>query len=63
VASAVGSATGVWFILFPQEIEDYRSLGLPSHPALTWLEEHFQAAGTQAFGELMVYHFVREEPG
>jgi len=63
VASAVGSATGVWFILFPQEIEDYRSLGLPGHPALTWLEEHFQAAGTQAFGELMVYHFVREEPG
>lgn len=62
-ASVAGSATGIWFVIFPQEVDDYRSLGYPGHPALAWLEEHFMLEGTQAFGDLMVYHFVREDPG
>ncbi len=59
VESAVGDATGVWFIIFPREIEDYLSLGLDEHPALAWLQAQFELEMVNSFGELDAYHFVR----
>jgi hypothetical protein len=58
-ASVVGDAAGVWFVIFPREIEDYLSLGLEEHPALAWLQAEFELEVVSNFGELDVYHFLR----
>ena len=58
-ASAVGNAPGVWFVIFPREIEDYLSLGVGEHPALAWLQAEFELEVVSHFGELDVYHFMR----
>jgi hypothetical protein len=57
IASAVGMAEGVWFVIFPREIENYQALGFPEHPALSWLEASFTKEKISSFGELRVYHF------
>jgi mannosyltransferase len=59
VESAVDDAKGVWFIIFPGEIQDYQAAGLPQHPTLAWLEARYSIDRVEAFGELQVYHFVR----
>jgi mannosyltransferase len=59
VQSAVGDAEGVWFIIFPGEIQDYLSAGATQHPTLAWLEARFSIDRIVSFGELQVYHFVR----
>ncbi len=59
VESATAGATGVWFVLFDREIEDYRAEGFEVHPALAWLEDNFDLIDTVSLGELSVYHFVR----
>jgi hypothetical protein len=59
IAGAAGNAPGVWFVIFPREIDDYRSQGYAAHPALAWLEAHFSLEAQTSFGELRVYHFVR----
>lgn len=59
VESAVGDAYGVWFIIFPGEIQDYLSAGAAQHPTLAWLEAHYSIDRIESFGELQVYHFVQ----
>jgi len=59
VQSAVGEAEGVWFIIFPGEIQDYISAGAAQHPTLAWLEAHFSLDRVESFGDLLAYHFVR----
>jgi hypothetical protein len=61
--SAVGEAAGVWLVIFPREIEEYRGLGLEQHPALAWLEAHYALLSVEEFGELAVYHFVHAGQG
>jgi len=57
--SATAAASGVWFVLFDREIEDYRAEGFAAHPALEWLGAHFRLTDTVSLGDLSVYHFVR----
>lgn len=64
VAAATGDASGVWFVIFPREIEDYRSQGYTDQPALAWLESGYRLESQTMFGDLRVYHFVRgDTPG
>lgn len=58
VQSAVGDALGVWFIIFPSEIQDYLSAGQAQHPTLAWLEDHYSIDRIETFGELQAYHFI-----
>jgi 4-amino-4-deoxy-L-arabinose transferase-like glycosyltransferase len=59
IAAASQGASGVWFIVFPREIEEYRALGTGDHPALAWLEARFRTADVSDWGDLRVYHFAR----
>lgn len=59
IATAMVDATGVWFVIFPREIEDYRSQGYAEHPAIAWLESGYRLASQTMLGDLRVYHFVR----
>jgi uncharacterized membrane protein len=59
IEHAVGDSTGVWFIIFPREIEDYRTQGFDEHPALAWLQAEFEIDLVRGFDDLDVYHFTR----
>jgi hypothetical protein len=59
IAAAVGEATGVWFIVFPQEELNYLAEGYREHPSLEWLSMNFNLDAVSVYGELEAYHFVR----
>jgi 4-amino-4-deoxy-L-arabinose transferase-like glycosyltransferase len=59
IAMAVGEASGVWFIVFPQEERDYLAEGYQAHPSLEWLTAQFDLDAVSKYGELEAYHFVR----
>lgn len=59
VEQAVGDARGVWFIIFPREIDDYVAQGFEEHPTLTWLRMEFSLDDVSSYGDLDVYHFTR----
>jgi uncharacterized membrane protein len=59
VEQAVGDAAGVWFIIFPRELDDYIAQGVEEHPALTWLQAEFDLNEITSYGDLDVYHFWR----
>lgn len=59
VAAAVGDARRVFFVVFGQEQEEYRSHGEAGPPALDWLGGHFALAKTQSWDDLVVYEFSR----
>ncbi len=61
IASAADHASGVWFVVFTREIEEYRQMGRAIHPALEWLQEAYRLAGELEFGEVRLYHFVRDQ--
>jgi hypothetical protein len=56
---AIGDAAGVWFIIFPREIDDYVAHGFEEHPTLTWLQTEFTLDDLSSYGDLDVYHFTR----
>ena len=58
IASAVGDAPGVWFIVFRRERQEYADLGYSQHPGLDWLQAHFSWEETVMFGELELHHFA-----
>ncbi len=58
IESAVADATGVWFVQFRQEQEDYAALGFSVPPALSWLEEHLVLESRTELGDLLLYHFL-----
>lgn len=59
IETAAAGADRIALVVFDRELQDYRSLGFAEHPALKWLGDNYDRAGTEAFGELRVYHFER----
>ncbi|HEY45291.1 MAG TPA: hypothetical protein G4O14_00755 [Anaerolineae bacterium] len=57
--SAVGSANHVWFVVFERAIEEYASIGQPSHPHLSWLFERFSMIDLRTYNDLLIYEFTR----
>lgn len=61
ITTAAVDCSGVWFVVFSREIEDYQRLGYPVHPALQWLSERYRLQAEAEFGDLRLYHFVQEQ--
>jgi hypothetical protein len=58
--SAVRGQQDFYFVVFKQTVQDYRNMGLPDHPVLTWCRDNFTQAGLTSYNDLDVYHFVRQ---
>ena len=61
--SAIGDGQGVWFLIFPREIEEYAALGEDEHPALAWLRANFSEDDILSFGESELHHFRNRRAG
>lgn len=57
--TAVGDARVVYYVVFTQAIEEYRSNGEKNHPSLAWLEERFDQTATYTYNDLMVIRYER----
>lgn len=57
--TAVGDARVVYYVVFTQAIEEYRSSGEKDHPSLAWLEERFDQTEIQTYNDLMVIRYER----
>lgn len=53
IESAAGESQTIIFIIFAQSIQEAQTAGLPTHPHLTWLEEHYSLSDSQAWGDLL----------
>lgn len=61
ITQAVGSAEGVWLIMFEREVAEVEAAGA-THPVLSWMEAHFDQSERQTFVDLTVTHYRREVP-
>lgn len=52
----IARASGVWFLIFPREIQDYARAGRP-HPYLTWLRDRFCLQTRTQWGEMWIMEF------
>jgi 4-amino-4-deoxy-L-arabinose transferase-like glycosyltransferase len=59
VQAVAAGKSGVWFVIFQREIEDYQQQGLADPPALAWLDSHYRLESIRPFGELQLYHFIQ----
>lgn len=58
VQTAVEDAQGVWFVIFPGELQENASGGTTQYLALAWLNARYSIDRVEWFGELQVYHYV-----
>jgi len=57
IATAVGDARRVWFVIFDESNKEYIRAGYPRHPHLTWLMMHFELVEIQSWDHLDIYLF------
>ncbi|HWQ04532.1 MAG TPA: glycosyltransferase family 39 protein [Longilinea sp.] len=57
--TAIGGANEVFFVVFTQAIEEYRSAGRQNHPAMVWLDSHFIQTDLMEFNDLQVIRYER----
>lgn len=57
VEQAVKGASGVWLVLFRQEMDEYRLLGIDPHPAIEALLAAYELVGETAHGDVIVQHY------
>jgi uncharacterized membrane protein len=47
----------VWFVVFRQEIDEYRVAGYLDHPQRAWLEQHYTLVSVTSFNDLEIYEY------
>ncbi len=59
VEDGVDNADRVWFVIFAQAIQEYRLLGLSTHPHLEWLDNHYELSSVETWGDIFLYQYQR----
>jgi len=61
IQTAAGEAPRVWFIIFNDANFPINNGGLPRHPQLTWLMQHYTEVEERSWGELRVFLFAKPQ--
>ena len=56
--SATGGAKRIWFVIFQKSIDEALDAKLPTHPDITWLDQHFRRQNVETWGSLLVYEYL-----
>lgn len=56
--SATGEAKRIWFVIFQKSIDEALDAKLPTHPHITWLDQHFHRQNVETWGSLLVYEYI-----
>jgi hypothetical protein len=60
IASAVGDATRVWFVIYQQSVDEYVEAGYATHAHLQYLSEHYDRVSQTPYGDVLLYLFERK---
>ncbi len=60
IQSAVGNATQIFYIIYQESIDEYRTAGYATHPDLAYLTSHYDLAGEDTWNGLLLYRFSRK---
>ena len=58
--TAAGDSGDIYFVVFQQTLDEYQSMNEP-HPALAWLDLHFQSQQVFHFNDLVIYHYSQRK--
>jgi hypothetical protein len=59
LATAVGNADRVYYVVFELAEQEYQEMGKDRHPSLAWLADRYSREERFGFGDLYVYRFER----
>lgn len=57
IEQAVDGAVGIWFVVFQRAIDEYAEQGLPDHPRVAWLDNHYSRLEEIRIGDLWLFHY------
>jgi uncharacterized membrane protein len=57
LASAVGSAQRIWFVIYQESVEEYVDAGYATHAHLKYLNDHYKKVSQSTYGDVMLYLF------
>jgi len=58
--TAAGDSGEIYFVVFQQTLDEYQLMNEP-HPALAWLDVHFQSPQLFHFNDLVIYHYSQRK--
>jgi mannosyltransferase len=57
IETAAQGSTRIWFVTFQRALDEYAAMGLPEHPTLAWLDDHYQRQNQVSFNDLLVFQY------
>ncbi len=60
--SASKDAARIWFIIYQQSIDEYRSQGFQTHPDIEYLNTNFILTSTETLDDVRLYLYTRSAP-
>ena len=60
IATAVGSAPRVWFVIYQQSVDEYVAAGYATHAHLKYLTKHYNLVSQTRYGDVLLYLFERK---
>jgi hypothetical protein len=58
IESATAGAKRIWFVIFQKSIDEAVAADLPTHPHITWFDEHFHRQNVETWGEILLYTYT-----
>lgn len=60
IASAVGDAQRVWFVIYQESVDEYVDAGYATHAHLQYLNDHYDQVSQSTYGDVLLYLFERK---
>ena len=62
IQTAATDKNRIWFIIYQQSIDEYKSQGLQTYPDIEYLNTNFILTSTEIFDDLRLYVYTRKAP-
>ena len=62
IETASTHAARVWFIIYQQSVDEFKSQGFQTHPDLKYLNTNFILTATEKFDDIRLYMYTRRTP-
>jgi uncharacterized membrane protein len=62
MAAAAANAERVWFIIYQQSLDEYKSQGVRLQPDIEYLDAAFRLTSTEKWGDLRVFLYTKRGP-
>jgi hypothetical protein len=62
IESGTADASRVWFIIYQQSIDEFKSRGFETHPDIKYLNASFALTSVENFDDVRLYLYTRSAP-